>query len=216
MLIEDQKLQNLLWLVWKQSYLKHVPFSDTKEHNEEARREKGIAIREELRSKVRASASPLKGKRKWMMADSNIREMTVSPAGNEMTLGIDGVIDYDMEPYKELNLVPCPVTCINVHMRLKGVQNYRILWIQNGEIIEEDNQEKHLRERMREGYEFIQWKIQDDYYEIYEDGMFHLLILIPREDGVCIEILCQDMEVTSEVDKGQEEYLKNFMDWQKI
>ena len=40
MLIEDQKLQNLLWLVWKQSYLKHVPFSDTKEHNEEARREK--------------------------------------------------------------------------------------------------------------------------------------------------------------------------------
>ena len=46
--------------------------------------------------------------------------------------------------------------------------------------------------------------------------MFHLLILIPREDGVCIEILCQDIEVTSEVDKGQEEYLKNFMDWQKI
>ena len=150
-----------------------------------------------------------------MMADSNIHEMMIAPTGKEINLWINGVVDYDSEPYEELNLVPCPVTYLNVHMCLTGVQNYRILRIQDGKIMEEDNQKKHLRERMREGVEFACWVIKDDYYEIYEDGMFYLLMLLPGEDGACIEISCQDMEVTSKVAEGQEEYVKEFIEWSK-
>ena len=78
-------------------------------------------------------------------------------------------------------------------------------------MVEEDTKVKHLHERLRAGKEFSQWMITDDYYEIYEKGMYSLLMIAEGLQGACIQVECLEMGAESEISEGQENYLKEFI-----
>ena len=213
-MLDDQTLQLLIWNSFDPNW-EYRSFSEGKERTEDIWREQGKAIRKELWKKVKESKPYLKSKESWSMADSCIREVTISPTGEEISIWIDGVVDYDTEPYEDWDIQPLPVTTVNVHLRLTGVQDYRILQIHDGRMVEEDTKEKHLHKQLRAGEEFSQWKISDDFYEIYEDGRYSFLILSAGVNGSCIQVDCLEMEAESELGEGQEEYLREFLEGSK-
>ncbi len=211
-MLKGQKLCDLIWY----SFYSNEVFpsnAENGEYTEEAWRKQGKAIRKELWEKVKQSKPYLKSRESWLLADACIREVIISPTGEEISIWIDNVVDYDTEPYLGLAMQPLPVTYVNVHLCLKEVQAYRLIPICDGRISgEEDNQEKHLQELLREHKEFSQWMLSDDCYETYEDGIHSLLLIsLSSPEGVCIQVDCKTMEVETEINECQEGYLKDFL-----
>lgn len=183
--VEQQEFEKLPAEI-KYGYLP-IPFCTGENFNpdEEGFQKECMKIREELQRRSRESVPFLEYESDWIVADAVIPKVTISPDASEIEIFMEDVVDYDRDP----------ISPIKVHMRLKEVQHYRIMKIENG-VVEVDDEKGHLCKE----YDCLKGVIQNDYYVIYEDGMYTLLILLPGDmTGWCIEADYRHMEVTKDL-----------------
>lgn len=144
----------------------------------------GRAVREKLERMNQESAGYRDKDDNWMVADASIPEISIFPNMNEMKIVMDGVTDYDESLIRSLR----------VELLLKNVQRYQIMKIENG-VATMDDQEK----RQSLHYDIIGGTIKNDYYELYQNGYYTLLILYPETNGMCIQVDYEKMEIRKEV-----------------